>query len=125
MVGRSKTPTREEHCRMRDLPELGCICCALQHVFRMAQVHHLVEGNKRLGHLYTLALCPEHHTGEEGLGWLSVHKNKKAFEKRFGTQRELLELQNELLTACNAGWIPGKPRIIAAYHERRRLLHSA
>lgn len=112
---------------MSDLAYLGCIACQLENrVGRPAQVHHLVEGNKRLGHRYTLGLCPWHHVGEEqgimsnwGMKHLgpSVHKHKRAFEERYGTQRELLTLQDRLLEAWRKGWIPGQIQILSEYRQ--------
>lgn len=48
-----------------------------------------------MGHLFTLPLCPDHHTGSAK--GPSVHGAKKSFERKYGTQLELLaELQVEL-----------------------------
>jgi Recombination enhancement, RecA-dependent nuclease len=86
--------------------EIGCICCLLRtgvqnyHV----EVHHIVRGNKRLGHWYTLPLCRSHHR-IRGVGGIftSVADGSKAFNKIHGTQLDLwikvqhmLELSDEL-----------------------------
>ena len=48
---------------------------------------------KRSSHFDTIGLCPYHHrTSNE-----SIHLNPKEFEKKFGTEKELLEEVLELL----------------------------
>lgn len=86
--------------------EIGCILCLLRtgvpnyHV----EVHHIVRGNKRLGHWYTLPLCRSHHRirGNGGI-FTSIADGSKAFNKIHGTQLDLwvkvqhmLELPDEL-----------------------------
>ena len=59
-------------------------------------MHHIVQGNRRLGHLFTLPLCPPHHQGD-GRAVPSVHFTKRTFVQRYGSELELLaELQVEL-----------------------------
>lgn len=92
-MGPSKTPTKAEREWMASVASFGCIACHLDGHFRPCAVHHIVEGNKRLGHLFTIGLCqPGHHMDGEPLGMISVHPWKKRFEARYGTQRELLAL---------------------------------
>jgi RecA-dependent nuclease len=86
--------------------EIGCICCLLRtgvqnyHV----EVHHIVRGNKRLGHWYTLPLCRSHHR-IRGVGGIftSIADGSKAFTRVHGTELDLwvkvqhmLELSDEL-----------------------------
>ena len=45
---------------------------------------------KRSSHVDTIGLCPYHHrTSNE-----SIHLNPKEFEKKFGTEKELLEYRD-------------------------------
>lgn len=86
--------------------EIGCVCCLLRtgvpnyHV----EVHHIVRGNKRLGHWYTLPLCRSHHR-IRGVGGIftSIADGSKAFRQIHGTELDLwlkvqhmLELNDEL-----------------------------
>lgn len=103
MVGRQKPPTKDELRRYRALQELGCIACRINGIYGVpAEIHHLVEGNKRLGNDYTLPLCGFHHRGEaensiERLKGPSLALNKRAFIDEYGSERELLVRVNRLL----------------------------
>lgn len=71
--------------------EYGCICCRIDgEGFRPACVHHIIKGGKRLGHLFTIPLCPAHHIGEPR-GKVSRHKHHKAFNLTYGGDMALLE----------------------------------
>jgi hypothetical protein len=104
----AKGATKAEKQRFQYITELGCIACRQLGLTRHAEVHHIVEGNKRLGHSFTIGLCPWHHRSVIEMGscmaeWIygpalgGDHANKRAFYKIFGSERELLEKQNELL----------------------------
>jgi len=86
--------------------EIGCICCLLRTGVTnyYVEVHHIVQGNKRLGHWYTLPLCRTHHRirGTGGI-FTSIADGSKAFAKVHGTELDLwlkvqhmLELPDEL-----------------------------
>jgi hypothetical protein len=58
-----KAPTKAErklHQRMR---EMGCACCLFVYHWpdSPADIHHLIEGGRRLGHDRVIPLCPIHH----------------------------------------------------------------
>ena len=104
MVGRQKLPTKDELRRYRALQELGCIACRVNGVTRGAipEIHHLVEGNKRLGNAYTIPLCTWHHRGEASSQWEklkgpSLATSKREFVAEYGTERELLDAVNKIL----------------------------
>ena len=94
--------------RYEKLQAFGCVCCRiLGHKNTQVDIHHLVEGKKRLGDDYTIPLCAFHHRGIIPLppenapkGWLSQwgpsrhYHGRRAFEKHWGTERELLEYVN-------------------------------
>ncbi len=101
-------PTKAQQKRFEIIFELGCVACILRGIHKNPpQIHHIVEGKKRLGHDYTLALCPFHHEGQVPTGFTyeqvkarigpSYAKEPRLFKEEFGTQRELLEFQNTLL----------------------------
>lgn len=98
----------EAHRINRMKGEIGCICCLLRtgvqnyHV----EVHHIVQGNKRLGHWWTLPLCRAHHR-IRGVGGIftSIADGSKAFKRIHGTELDLwlkcqhmLELPDDLPT---------------------------
>src|SRR5690348_11137198 len=89
-------PTKAQVKRFQALQEMGCIACKLDWVVDVPpDIHHLVEGY-RLGHDYTIPLCPYHHRGvRDGSpcsvwGRPTLAGDKKAFVERYGTERELL-----------------------------------
>ena len=69
----------------------GCIACRIDgYGYEPASVHHLIVGGRRVGHLHSIPLCPPHHVGEPK-GKISRHKNHKAFNAKYGTEKELHE----------------------------------
>ena len=92
-MGPSKTPTKAEREWMSRIAELGCVACKQDGHQSPASVHHIVQGNRRMGHLFTLPLCYPHHQGD-GREVPSVHNQKRTFVQRYGSELELLaELQ--------------------------------
>ena len=89
-MGPSKTPTRIEREWMNRLQSLGCVACRQDGISDTpGEIHHIVQGNRRLGHLFTLLLCPPHHRGD-GRQVPSVHFSKRTFTAKYGTEMELL-----------------------------------
>jgi hypothetical protein len=93
------TPTKAERSRWGRFKEIGCICCVLAFglVGQAFEVHHLVSGNRRMGHVYSIPLCPQHHR-YKGIGlWTSIANGSKAFARVHGTQIDLwLKVQHML-----------------------------
>lgn len=109
MVGKTKTATKAQRRRFTDLQMVGCICCRLEGIAgdghpEPADIHHITMGGRRLGHDYTIPLCPWHHRGvgvaglpdsvlEAGKG-PSLARSKRAFVARYGTEMQLLRMTN-------------------------------
>lgn len=79
--------------------ELGCVVCRnLGFGASPAEVHHLRSGvgaGQRSDHRRSLPLCPPHHRNG-GYG-VAIHAGRKAWEKNYGTEEELLiQVQEEL-----------------------------
>lgn len=85
-------PTAEERAWMGAIVEFGCICCYLDgHGYAMPQVHHILRGGRRIGHLFTLPLCPGHHQDGAGAsGMVARHPYKARFEAKYGDEMLLL-----------------------------------
>lgn len=79
----------------------GCIVCCLQgRGYVPTDVHHLIAANRRLGHFYTIGLCPGHHRHAPlGSGEVARHENKARFEAKYATEWELLRITRERLHA--------------------------
>lgn len=92
-------PTAEESRWMDAVAALGCVVCLKHHqVQTPAAVHHIVEGSRRLGHFYTIPLCdPGHHQNSPTSQKLSRHPHKARFEKKYGTEYELLAYVQTIL----------------------------
>lgn len=88
-MGPSKAPNMAERAWMDRIAELPCIACEQDGNERQASVHHIVQGNRRLGHLFTLPLCYQHHQGN-GREVPSVHFAKRTFVQRYGAELDLL-----------------------------------
>ena len=94
-----RAPTALEKRWMDAIVAHGCVACLLDGVWpRPACVHHILRGGVRMGHLFTLPLCPGHHqdgTGAPGL--IARHPYKARFEQRYGSEFDLLaRLKREL-----------------------------
>lgn len=89
----SIAPTKAERERIERMKMLGCICCYMFGLWVHPEVHHIVVGNKRLGHWYTIPLCPGHHRGAWGVLYagqrIALSDGSKRFTEAFGTEREL------------------------------------
>jgi hypothetical protein len=104
------TPTKAEKARFDRMKEMGqCVAC-YQHGIHgrgYIEIHHLLSGNKRIGHLASVSLCPWHHQSTLMEGYTrakmtalfgpSLANGSKPFRAEFGTDKELLDLQNALL----------------------------
>ena len=88
-MGPSKSPTKIEREWMARIADHGCVACKQDGHDSPASVHHIVQGNRRLGHLHTIPLCFLHHLGG-GLSVPSVHMAKRCFVRRYGSELELL-----------------------------------
>lgn len=105
--------TPEEKRRMSAILTLGCAACVQEPPGWPAarpDVHHIVEGNRRLGHLYTLPLCKGHHQGLWNrhqrhymdssvieMRAVALSDGSKLFVERYGTERELWEASQLML----------------------------
>jgi len=92
--------TKTERQHMDNVQSLGCIVCRRLGVYSPAEIHHVLDGNRRRGHMYVLPLCvPHHRGGSDGVSdqFYSRHPYKKRFEHEYGSEAELLETVQELL----------------------------
>lgn len=101
-------PTKAEQARFDAMKEMGqCVACYQVgiHGRGYVEIHHLLSGNKRIGHMATVALCEWHHRGVTNIPRSdmntifgpSLANGSKPFRAKFGSDAELLALQNALL----------------------------
>lgn len=89
--------TKNEQLWMDKICQLGCIVCKLHHqTWSPGSPHHIDGARKPGAHFKTICLCHVHHQADDSnQKYESVHGNKARFEKRYGTQLELLEKTKE------------------------------
>lgn len=81
---RWKPASRKERSHLTLIKSLPCCACGKA---APSQAHHICEGGKRLGHMFTLPLCFLCHEGN----FCSIGNTKKSFIEKYGTEIELLE----------------------------------
>lgn len=100
-------PTEAEDRRISRMMLLGCAACAHLEIWVVAQeCHHILQGNKRLGHWYTIPLCKGHHRGIWNLSQqivipegdrVSISDGRKAFTRVYPPEKQLwIEVQHRL-----------------------------
>lgn len=105
-------PTKDQVARFAAFQRIGCICCRLQgYANTDIEVHHLISGNRRMGHDHTIPLCPWHHRAvptfnhaiysnhkqcRDSLG-PSLAEGSKPFRAHFGSDSHLLSIVNKML----------------------------
>lgn len=128
-----KAPTAAERERLEALPRVGCLACHCLYEYREAQVHHIVEGGRRIRneHRYTIGLCPWHHESIKPDGWSAdrarrelgpplsgEHGDRREFERRFGRERDLLVLQDFMLRLPSEEHYRAAGRYMAMIHSK-------
>lgn len=101
MMHSTRPPTKYEAERITSMLTLGCVACAhLSLPFAYAEVHHILDGGVRMGHWFTLPLCPGHHRGVwtpeqieliEPLNRVAISDGRKLFIEIYPTERQLWE----------------------------------
>ena len=115
MQSKAAKPTKAQELRFQAIYSVGCLPCWLLGIeFNPCTIQHVVEGRKRLGHDFTYGACGWHHQGypldgktqkqtEEMLG-PSLALSKKKYIERFGSERELVRLENQMISGYLQAW---------------------
>lgn len=94
-------PNKAMQRRHDIMREIGCIICKRGGIYTPCQIHHITGTKTQADHARTLGLCPYHHMGEQLFGtspeYVSRHPNKKAFEREYDQESDLLIEQNKLI----------------------------
>lgn len=94
------TPTKLEAQRIGRMLQLGCAACAFLGVpnLECTECHHILDGNVRCGHWFSVPLCSGHHRGVWSAGqleWMtaeqrvSIADGRKAFTAIYPTEWQL------------------------------------
>ena len=98
-MAKKKVKTKAEKERLQTIAEMPCYACFQDGRETQAEVHH-IRYHTGLGlkpsDFSTIPLCVFHHR----LGKLSVHLGKVDFEKKYGTQQEILKKINREIEKC-------------------------
>lgn len=94
-----RAPTRYEAERIAAMMKLGCVACAALGIpYVLVECHHLLDGNVRMGHWFSIPLCAGHHRGEftklqkeliPARKRVAISSGRKAFARVYGTERQL------------------------------------
>ena len=89
-----RAPTVEEKAWIEACIRFGCVACWLDgNQPRPTAYHHIVDGGRRLGHLFGFGLCdPGHHQNGQQFGLISRHPFKAQFELKYGSEFNILAL---------------------------------
>lgn len=89
---KGRNPTADEAAHMARVASLGCIVCLLHHgTSSPASIHHIDGRTKPGAHYHVLPLCFLHHQGGADCDeYTSRHPHKKRFERRYGTEIDLM-----------------------------------
>lgn len=107
----NRARTQEEQARFDAIKTGNCMACMQRGIDvsrqGLVQVHHLLSGSRRIGHMATVGLCYWHHLG--GPYWGMTHEEmrdhygpslaegSRPFRAEFGSDAELLEMQDGIL----------------------------
>jgi len=84
--------TKDEKKHYEKLSQIGCIVCRnLGHGYSAPHIHHIRHGvglAMRSHWSLAIPLCPLHH--QHGGHGVALHAGQKTFEKKYGTEAELL-----------------------------------
>lgn len=89
--GREKAKTKEEKLWMAKIALLPC-CVNNKDCCRKIELNHITKNGRRMGHLYTIPLCFNHHQNQTPLPYgESLGKGKREFQAKYGTEMEMWE----------------------------------
>lgn len=104
LAGKNVSPTKAERLYWDRLAGLGCIACRLDMrgygyaaaSMEPVSIHHISGRTSKGSHQNVIPLCERHHqTG--GKDAPAIHPWKARFEAKYGTQKELKAMCDELL----------------------------
>jgi hypothetical protein len=112
---------KSEQARIERMFMLGCCACAAIGIpnHHQIEIHHILDGGRRMGHRFTIPLCKGHHQGTftetqkvllNHFQRASIASGRKLFKAVFGTERKLCE-KVDFLLGLDTPW--PKTKIVA------------
>ena len=98
-MAKKKVKTKADKERLQTIAEMPCYACFQDGVEMQSEVHHIRKHTGmglRPSHFDTIPLCSGHHRTNK----ISVHLGKIEFEKKYGTQQEILKKVNREIERC-------------------------
>lgn len=93
--------TKDERKHYEKLYQIGCIVCRnLNYGYSQPHIHHIRHGagiGQKSHWSLAIPLCPMHH--QNGGYGIALHAGQKTFEKKYGTEVELLHQTLTILEA--------------------------
>jgi hypothetical protein len=90
---------KDERKHYEKLSQIGCIVCRnLGFGYSQPHIHHIRHGagaGQKSHWSCAIPLCPMHH--QNGGYGIALHAGQKTFEKKYGTESQLLQQTLELL----------------------------
>lgn len=85
------------------LQDIGCIVCFNEFgCCTPADIHHIIRNGQRVDDFHTIPLCPAHHRhGLNNEQVVSRHPWKKEFERRYGSEEDLLKQVQDMVTSSS------------------------
>lgn len=93
-------PTKAEQERFRKLIQLGCVACRKAGSgYSYPEIHHILSGGRRMGHMQSIPLCFAHHRIPNNGTVIgpSLADGSRLFAAKFGSQMELLAEVNHMV----------------------------
>ena len=94
-----KSKTKAEKERLQTIAEMPCYACFQEGKEVSSEVHHIRKHTGmglRPSHFDTIPLCSGCHRTNK----ISVHLGKREFERRYGTEQEILKKVNREIERC-------------------------
>lgn len=94
-MAKSRPPSADDRRHWGRVAELGCRARGCGDMYHTTIHHCGTRRGGRKNHKKVIGLCWEHHLGAEGIDGKRI--STKEWERRYGTEGELLEEVNQLL----------------------------
>lgn len=79
--------------------QVGCAASRMMGLgYVPCEIHHMLDTGSTISHSHTFGLTPELHQGNDG-----IHKAKKRFRDKYGTDEFLMQCTDDMVAEIEAG----------------------